>query len=109
MEDQVVEILRAVQEVTPEIASQAVSYGRWCNVCWIAFALVVSFLASRAIRLCCKHWDEHDYVVPAIISGIVLAICALIGICSMGDLVGSFIAPDYFAAEAIIDMLKVTK
>lgn len=109
MEEQIVEILQAVKEVTPEIAAQAVAYGRWCDVCWMAVSLVVGFASARVGLLCCKHWDEHDYVVPAFITSCILAVSSLVWICSFGDLIGSFIAPDYFAAEAIIDMLKVTK
>jgi uncharacterized membrane protein len=109
MEEQIVEILQAVKEVTPEVAAQAVAYGRWCNVCWLVFALIGGLLAALVARLCYKNWDWNAYVPPAIISGIVLAICSLIGVCSTGDLIGSYIAPDYFAVEAVIDMFKVTR
>ena len=109
MEEQIVEILRAVKEVTPEVAAQAVAYGRWCNVCWMVFALVLSVVAAFVARICYKEWDGDTCVGPAVISGLVLAICAVIGICSTGDLIGSYIAPDYFAVEAIIHMLKVTQ
>ncbi len=109
MEDQVVEILRAVREVTPEVAAQAVAYGRWCNVCWMVAAILTGTAAAVVARVCYKNWDGDACVPPAIISGVVLAICLLISICSTGDLIGSYIAPDYFAVEAIIDMLKVTQ
>ena len=108
MEEQIVEILQAVKEVTPEVAAQAVAYGRWCNVCWMAFALIGGLLAALVARLCYKNWDRDCCVVPANISGVVLAISLLMTISNVGDLIGSYIAPDYFAVEAIIDMFKVT-
>jgi len=108
MEDQVVEIMQAIQEVTPEVAAQAVAYGRWCNICWMLFALVGGFLAARAARYCQSHWNDagSDYVGPAICSGVVLAICWLISVCAVGDLIGSYIAPDYFAVDAVLDMVR---
>ena len=106
MEDQVVEMLQAIQEVTPEVAAQAVAYGRWCNVCWMLFALVGGFIAAKAARYCQDHWDGGDYVGPAICSGVILAICLLISVCAVGDLIGSYIAPDYFAVDAVLDMVR---
>jgi len=106
MEDQVVEIMQAIQEVTPEVAAQAVAYGRWCNVCWMFFALILGLVAAKAARYCVVQWDGGDYVGPAIASGVVLAVALLISVCATGDLIGSYIAPDYFAVDAVLDMVR---
>jgi hypothetical protein len=62
IEEQVVEILQVIQAVTPEVAAQAVAYGRWVNGVWAI-------------------------------------------VCATGDLVGSYIAPDYYAADAVLRMV----
>ncbi len=107
MEEQLVGILEAVKEATPEVAAQAVAYGRWCNVCWLVSAIIGSWFAARACNFCHTHWDEKDYVGHAILAGVVLAICLLISVCSIGNLIGSYIAPDYFAADAVIRLFRL--
>lgn len=112
MEDQIVKILQAVQEVTPEIASQAIVYGQWCNVCWIVFAIILGLAAALVARFCRTQLNNStgmDCVLLAIAYGITLMICLLISVCNIGNLVGSYIAPDYYAVQAIIDMFKVSQ
>jgi len=106
MEEQVVEMLQAIQNVTPEVAAQAVAYGRWVNGMWAAAGGLGTVIASLVCRWLWRHWDDA-YLGPAIVFGFMLAICSLITVCATGDLVGSYIAPDYYAAEAVVRLLKI--
>lgn len=107
MEEQLVEILDAIQEVTPEIATQAVAYGRLVSSVWIAAGLIVAMLAATICCWCWKHWGERDYLGLAILSGCLFAISLLAIVCATGDLIGSYIAPDYYAAEAIVRLFRL--
>ena len=107
MEEQVVEILQAVQEVTPEIASQAVTYGRWVNIAWLGVLLIVIAIAIKVFFYCKKHLIDVDFVGPAIFSSFVITLALLAGLAIATDLIGSYIAPDYYAAEAVIRMFRL--
>jgi len=107
MEEQVVEILQAVRTVTPEVAAQAVAYGRWCNGVWAAVGGLGVVIASLVCRWLWRHWDEGEFDAPAIFFGFMLTICSLITICATGDLIGSYIAPDYYAADAVLRMVRI--
>jgi len=106
MEEQVVGILEAVQEATPEIAAQAVACERLMNSVWIMVGLVGITVGSTVYRWLWKHWDEKDYLSPAILFGFILGFSLLATTCATGDLIGSYIAPDYYAAEAVVRLLR---
>lgn len=105
MEEQVVAMMQAIQAITPEVAAQAVAYERWVNGVWaiVGFiGVVVSWL------LCRRFWDGLDWddSWPAIVFGFVMAFALLVTVCATGDLVGSYIAPDYYAADAVLKMVR---
>ena len=107
MEKQLIGILETVQEITPEIASQAVAYWRLVNVAWIGVALLIAAFAARICFWCKKHWGERDYIPPAIFFGFVFIISSMVVVNVTIDLIGSYIAPDYYAAKAVIHMFHL--
>lgn len=108
-------ILEAIRNVTPEVAEQAVAYYRAVEIGWLG---IIGSVMLAALIICFKHWlvarregwDDcgtitgHGIIV--IISGIVAGIALLICACIAGDLACIFYAPDYYAAECLIELGK---
>jgi len=107
MEEQVVEMLQAIQEVTPEVAAQAVVYGRWVNGVWAVVGGLGVVIASFVSHWFWRHRHDDDYVGPALGFGFMLVVCMLITVGATATLIGSYIAPDYYAADAVLHMVRV--
>ena len=105
MEEQVVEMMQAIQTMTPEVAAQAVAYGRWVNGVWAFIGLIVAVISSIVCRWLWKK-EVGDYLGPFLCFCFVLIIAIAIVFGTIGDLVGSYIAPDYYAADAVLKMVR---
>jgi len=107
---QVGTILESIQAVTPEVAEQAVMYYRVVNSAWIVILVVMAVVLALTCRWCVKKAplancaDEGAWIVGALISGVV-AIGCLLGCAGLAsDLIHSFIAPQHYAAECIMEL-----
>jgi hypothetical protein len=105
MEDQVVEMMQAIQTMTPEVAAQAVAYGRWINGVWALVGLIGAVIASV---MCIWLWKRGTgyWIGPFVCACFVLVLAMVITVSTIGNLVGSYIAPDYYAADAVIKMVR---
>jgi hypothetical protein len=107
---QVGTILESIQAATPEVAEQAVMYYRVMNSAWLVILIVVVMVAALMFRYCWRRREKvasidfPAYSLGAMGSGIVgfftLAACAGLA----NDLIHSFIAPQHYAAECIIEL-----
>jgi hypothetical protein len=108
---QVGTILESIQAVTPEVAEQAVMYYRVMDSVWIVILAVVVVVAALICRWCVKRGNsvehtgsEGDLSAGALVSGIVSFVCSLVCVGFANDLIHSFIAPQHYAAECIIEL-----
>jgi len=106
-------ILEAIREVTPEVAEQAVGYYQAIEIGWLValgtvalITLIVGVRSYLVVRQ--KGWMDYPnmtnhgvcVVISGIVGGIILLVCG--GIAS--DLVCTFVAPDYYAAECVVEL-----
>jgi uncharacterized membrane protein YgdD (TMEM256/DUF423 family) len=107
---QVGTILESIQAVTPEVAEEAVMYYRVMNSAWLVILVVVILVAGFLLRLCMKKAPCFDYATEGIwplgtlLSGLVVFFGSLACIALANDLVHSFIAPQHYAAECIMEL-----
>jgi hypothetical protein len=107
---QVGTILESIQAVTPEVAEEAVMYYRVMDSVWIVILVVVAVVLALTCRWCVKKYhyveyvDQGPWLIGAILSGIV-AVAAVAGCVDLAvDLAHSFIAPQHYAAECIVEL-----
>ena len=107
---QVGTILESIQAVTPEVAEEAVMYYQVMNSAWLVILVVVVVVAALTCRWCWKKAKtiSYDNEGPCLFGA---AIAGWVGIAALGtcmavatDLVHSFIAPQHYAAECIMEL-----
>jgi len=102
-------ILQDLQEVTPEVAAQAVAYWRMVDAIWLGIlgtvVLICTVLTLWALRMGkMRSYNRDGYDTTAIISGIVGALALLVGCVVAIDLVKTYVATDYYAAQCILSL-----
>ena len=104
---QVGAILEAIREVSPQVVEQAVTYCRILNSVWLVVLLLLVGALIGMCRWCAKRRAGDDgYITGAIVSAI-LACVFFAGCISVSmDLVKTYYAPDYYAAECMIELAR---
>jgi hypothetical protein len=100
-----------MQAVAPEVAEQAVLYNRFLMVAWAVIMVLVVMLAGVMLRYYRKQWGAADhyencdgYAAGAYISGVVGGGACFIFTILVVNLVSTYIAPDYYAADCMVEL-----
>jgi hypothetical protein len=107
---QVGTILESIQAVAPEVAEEAVMYYRVMNSAWLVILVVIVVVAAILLRRSLRGFEsasfdgEPLYVAAALISGLVIVFGSAGCVGLANDLIHSFIAPQHYAAECIIEL-----
>ena len=105
-------ILESIQAVTPEVIEEAVLYYRVMNSVWLVILAVVAVVAALVFCYCWKRREKIGspnfpaYFLGAVGSGFVsfLALVACVDLARA--LAHSFIAPQHYAAECIMELSR---
>jgi hypothetical protein len=109
------QILEAIQTITPEVAEQAVAYYRFTDmvwfVIWAMIAVVAAKIGGRCLTVVLRDgWYVYDTItgsgVATIVSACVSGIAWLVCVGLACDLVATYIAPDYYAADCMVDLVR---
>jgi uncharacterized membrane protein len=110
---QVGAILEAIREVSPQVVEQAVTYYRVLDAVWLVALLLFVGVLVRLTRFCIKKAEEREKYYDAAgwwictwVVGIVACVFSAGCICVAGDLLKAHYAPDYYAAECLIDLAR---
>ena len=104
---QVGAILEAIREVSPQVVEQAVVYHRVANTMWLAVMFLTVGVLIGVWRWGAKQWDESDgHQMCAVFSAgfacLLFVVCINVGL----DLAATYFAPDYYAAECMIELAR---
>ena len=106
-------ILESIREVSPKVVEQAVGYYQVVDTVWIGFfgtvALLALIVGVRSYRVARRDgWRDcssmSDHGVCVVISSLIASIASFICVCIAADLVCIYIAPDYYAAECVVEL-----
>ncbi len=104
---QVGAILEAIREVSPEVAEQAVMHYRIVDSVWLVVLLTVVGVLVGVFSWHVKRWGDGDgYQVGATISAIFACVFFAVCVAISTDLATTYYAPDYYAAECMIQLAK---
>ena len=107
---QVATILESLQDVTPEVAEQAVAYGQlWGGVGLVIFALlgvvatIVSVVAARQYYK--DTYKYEDFASISLIAGLIGCVFLIVCLPFAETWSKATFAPDYYGAQCITSML----
>ena len=99
-------ILDAIREVTPGVAEQAVAYWQVVDMVWLGiFGTVMLISTIIAVWWWFREGCGGD-LVWTVIGSIVACVALFICTCLACDLAKTYYAPDYYAAECMIDLSR---
>lgn len=110
-DQQVGEILQAIQDVTPEVIKQAMAYSHFVNEVWLGIfgvvEIVLAIVFCRCLSIVKRNgwFDKEGPVLTIVLSGYIIVICLIGSAACVNDLVKLSIAPDYYAAECVAKLL----
>lgn len=100
-------VLKAIREAAPGVIEQAVTYYQFLFSAWLGAMLLVAGISTVVFWQCRKRWDDYNadsHHFATVISVIVGCIAFLFSAGFATQLVKISIAPDYFAAECVVDL-----
>ncbi len=104
-DEQIGSILETIQASAPELSAQAVAYYRVADIGWLAFTVPLTGILLTFCYRWAKEWGESDYETGAVLSGLFALASFIVSLALAGDLVKSYVATDYYAAECIARLM----
>lgn len=110
-DQQIGEILKAIQDVTPKVIEQAVVYHQFVSEMWLGIffgvGLALTVVLCRYLLVVRKAgwFDKEGPVLIIVLSGLGIVFCLMGSVVCIDDLVKMTVAPDYYAMECLAKLL----